>query len=62
MKEYIYVLNYNDGKIYRIDVDEEDENKVIENLLRDYGFEMDEIEFMWSTVKTDKIEITDKVR
>jgi len=62
MKEYIYVLNYNDGKIYRIDVDEEDENKVIENLLRDYGFEMDEVEFMWSTVKTDKIEITDKVR
>lgn len=62
MKEYIYVLNYNDGKIYRIDVDKEDENKVIENLLRDYGFEMDEVEFMWSTVKTDKIEITDKVR
>lgn len=62
MKEYIYVLNYNDGKIYRIDVDEEDENKVIENLLCDYGFEMDEVEFMWSTVKTDKIEITDKVR
>lgn len=62
MKEYIYVLNYNDGKIYRIDVDEEDENKVIENLLRDYGFEIDEVEFMWSTVKTDKIEITDKVR
>ena len=62
MKEYIYVLNYNDGKVYRIDVNEEDENKLIERLLRDYGFEMDEVEFIWSTTKTDKIEIADKVR
>ena len=62
MKEYIYVLNYNDGKVYRIDVDEEDEDKLIERLLRDYGFEMDEVEFIWSTTKTDKIEIANKVR
>lgn len=62
MKEYIYVLNYNDGKVYRIDVDEEDEDKIIERLLRDYGFEMDEVEFIWSTTKTDKIEIANKVR
>ena len=62
MKEYIYVLNYNDGKVYRIDVNEEDEDKLIERLLRDYGFEMDEVEFIWSSVKTDKIEIADKVR
>lgn len=62
MKECIYVLNYNDGKVYRIDVNEEDENELIERLLRDYGFEMDEVEFIWSTVKTDKIEIASKVR
>ena len=62
MKECIYVLNYNDGKVYRIDVDEEDEDKLIERLLRDYGFEMDEVEFIWSSVKTDKIEIANKVR
>ena len=62
MKEYIYVLNYNDGKVYRIDVDEEDEDKIIERLLRDYGFEMDEVEFIWSSVKTDKIEVASKIR
>lgn len=62
MKECIYVLNYNDGKVYRIDVDEEDESKDIEDLLHDYGFDIDEIEYIWSTTKTDKIEIADKVR
>lgn len=55
MKEYIYVLNYNDGKVYRIDVDEEDEDKIIEVLLNDYGFDIDEVEFIRSSVKTDCI-------
>lgn len=62
MKEYIYVLNYNDGKVYRIDFDEEDEYKFTEDILHDYGFDIDEVEFMCSTVKTDKIEIANKVR
>lgn len=62
MKEYIYIFNYNDGKVYRIDFDEEDEYKTTEDILHDYGFDIDEVEFMFSTVKTDKIEIANKVR
>lgn len=55
MKEYIYVLNYNDGKVYRIDIDEEDEDRPVEFLLNDYGFNIDEVSFMYSTVITDCI-------
>lgn len=62
MKEYIYVFDYNDGKIYRIDVDDEDEPKLIERLLSDYGFDIDEVRFVWSTTKIDKIEIASKIR
>ena len=62
MKEYIYVLNYNDGKVYRIDIDEEDEDKVIESILLDYGFDINEVSFMWSTTKVDAIEVANKIR
>lgn len=55
MKEYIYVLNYGDGKVYRIDIDEEDEDRPVEFLLNDYGFDIDEVSFMYSTVITDCI-------
>lgn len=55
MKEYIYVLSYANGKVYRIDLDEEDEDKPIEVLLDDYGFDIDEVAFMYSTVETDCI-------
>lgn len=55
MKEYIYVLSYGDGKVYRIDIDEEDEDRPVEFLLNDYGFNIDEVSFMYSTVITDCI-------
>ena len=55
MKEYIYVLNYNDGKIYRIDVDDEDEDETTEDILNNHGFNIDEVEYMYSTVETDCI-------
>lgn len=55
MKEYIYVLSYGDGKVYRIDIDEEDEDRAVEFLLNDYGFNIDEVKYMYSTVETDCI-------
>lgn len=62
MKEYIYVLNYCDGKVYRIDIDEEDEDTDTEILLNNYGFDINEVEYMYSTVETDCIIKANKIR
>lgn len=62
MKEYIYVLNYGDGKVYRIDIDEEDEDTDTEILLNNYGFDINEVEYMYSTVETDCIIKAEKIR
>lgn len=56
MKEYIYVLSYGNGKVYRIDLDEEeDEYETTEDILNNHGFNIDEVEYMYSTVETDCI-------
>ena len=55
MKEYIYVLSYANGKVYRIDLDEEDEDETSEDILSNHGFNIDEVEYMYSTVETDCI-------
>lgn len=55
MKEYIYVLSYANGKVYRIDLDEEDEDETSEDILNNHGFNIDEVEYMYSTVETDCI-------
>lgn len=55
MKEYIYVLSYGDGKVYRIDIDEEDEDETTEDILNKYGFIINEMEYMYSTIETDCI-------
>lgn len=55
MKEYIYVLSYGDGIVYRIDLDEEDEDETAEDILNKYGFNIDEVEYMYSIVEIDYI-------
>lgn len=55
MKEYIYILSYGNGKVYRIDLDEEDEDETTEDILDKYGFNIDEVEYMYSNVVTDCI-------
>lgn len=62
MANILYILCYADGKVYKIYADDEDREKTIESLLADYGFDIDEADFMWSNVDTDIIETAYKVR
>ena len=51
--DIIYVLNSSDGQVYKIVPEKEyDDIKV---LLNEYGFDIDEVSFMWSNVDTDFI-------
>ena len=51
--DIIYVLNSSDGQVYKIIPEKEyDDIKV---LLNEYGFDIDEVSFMWSNVDTDFI-------
>lgn len=52
-KEIIYVLNFSDGQVYKIVPEKEYDD--VEVLLNEYGFDIDEVSFMWSTVDTDFI-------
>lgn len=52
-KEIIYILNLCDGQVYKIVPEKEYDD--VEVLLNEYGFDMDEVSFMWSTVDTDFI-------
>lgn len=52
-KEIIYILNFSDGQVYKIVPEKEYDD--VEVLLNEYGFDIDEVSFMWSTVDTDFI-------
>lgn len=52
-KEIIYILNFSDGQVYKIVPEKEYDD--VEVLLNEYGFDINEISFMWSTVDTDFI-------
>lgn len=52
-KEIIYILNFSDGQVYKIVPEKEYDD--VEVLLNEYGFNIDEVSFMWSTVDTDCI-------
>lgn len=53
IKEIIYILNFSDGQVYKIVPEKEYDD--VEVLLEEYGFDINEISFMWSTVDTDCI-------
>lgn len=53
IKEIIYILNFSDGQVYKIVPEKEYDD--VEVLLNEYGFDIDEVSFMWSTVDTDFI-------
>lgn len=53
IKEIIYILNFSDGQVYKIVPEKEYDD--IEVLLEEYGFDINEVSFMWSTVDTDCI-------
>lgn len=52
-KEIIYILNLCDGQVYKIVPEKEYDD--VEVLLEEYGFDINEISFMWSNVDTDFI-------
>lgn len=51
--DVLYILNFSDGKVYKIKPEKEYND--IDVLLKEYGFELDDICFMWSSVDTDCI-------
>lgn len=53
IKEIIYIFNFSDGKVYKIVPEKEYDD--VEVLLEEYGFNINEISFMWSTIDTDCI-------
>lgn len=53
IKEIIYILNFSDGQVYKIVPEKEYDD--VEVLLDEYGFDINGISFMWSTVDTDFI-------
>ena len=61
MKEYLYVMDYSDCTISRIDItDEEDDD--VERVLKDYGFALDSCAYMYSKELITKItNVTEKV-
>lgn len=40
--EYLYIIDYCTGNIYQATLDEEDANKEISEILKDYGFKEDQ--------------------
>lgn len=46
--EYLYVLDYNSGGVYRIDVPKTEDNPDMYYLLSKYGLKADECSWMWS--------------
>lgn len=58
--QYLYVLDYSDDTINRIDINENIEDcSEAEEILRKYGFNVNTCSFMWSERKTDCINIID---
>lgn len=57
--EYLYVLDYNSGGVYRIDVSSKDEEPDMYDLLSRYGLRADECSWMWSEKVMD-IEVLEK--
>lgn len=51
--DILYILDYSDGKVYKIKPDKEYDD--VEELLNEYGFMFEEVSFMWSTVDTNEI-------
>lgn len=51
--DILYILNFSDGQVYKIKPEKEYDD--IEVLLKEYGFELDDICFMWSSVDTNEI-------
>lgn len=51
--DILYILNFSDGKVYKIKPEKEYDD--IEVLLKEYGFESDDIYFMWSGIDTNEI-------
>lgn len=60
-EEYLYVMDFSDSTISRINVtDEEDDD--CERILASYGFNLDCCAYMWSSeLITEVKEITEKV-
>lgn len=57
--EYLYVLDYNSGGVYRIDVLRKEDNPDMGDLLSRYGLKADECSWMWSE-KLMGIEVLEK--
>lgn len=61
MKEFIYILNYNAGKIYKIEIVDDDITDIEDYLKQQYGINADECSWMFSTNDIIKIETLDKI-
>lgn len=59
IKEYLYVMDYSDGSISRIDLDEEESEMETIDILDKYGFDENTCSFMITTNEISEINIID---
>lgn len=58
--EYIYLLNYRDQTICEISIKSDNDNS-LENILKEYGLDIEEVNVMFTTKKINKIDKLTKI-
>lgn len=59
--EYLYILDYCDGGVYKIIISDEDIDKGTEELLAKYDINIKNVAFMFSTRDVSEIEVLEPI-
>lgn len=59
--EYLYILDYYDGGVYKIIISDEDIDKGTEELLAKYDINIENVAFMFSTRDVSEIEVLEPI-